>query len=75
MIFLLFIFIFSYCSDPLGYRLILRYFRNVFLSQGVNRAFPFVASDEADDVVEVQTPMLFKLVRFNRICLNLFELE
>ncbi|RZC77535.1 hypothetical protein C5167_001718 [Papaver somniferum] len=32
------------------------------LLTGVNRAFPFVASDEADDVVEVQTPMLFKLV-------------
>ncbi|KAF8401148.1 hypothetical protein HHK36_014452 [Tetracentron sinense] len=32
------------------------------LLTGVNRAFPFVASDEADDVIEVQTPMLFKLV-------------
>ncbi|PIA53742.1 hypothetical protein AQUCO_00900373v1 [Aquilegia coerulea] len=32
------------------------------LLTGVNRAFHFVASDEADDVVEVQTPMLFKLV-------------
>ncbi|KAI3838081.1 hypothetical protein MKW98_009032 [Papaver atlanticum] len=32
------------------------------LLTGVNRAFPFVASDEADDVVAVQTPMLFKLV-------------
>ncbi|KAL5708356.1 hypothetical protein ACHQM5_019158 [Ranunculus cassubicifolius] len=29
---------------------------------GVNRAFPFIASDAADDVVETQTPMLFKLV-------------
>ncbi|KAJ4951263.1 hypothetical protein NE237_028095 [Protea cynaroides] len=32
------------------------------LLTGINRAFPFVASDEADDVIEVQTPMLFKLV-------------
>lgn len=31
--------------------------------QGVNRAFPFVSSDEADDVIEVQTPMLFQLVK------------
>lgn len=30
--------------------------------QGVNRAFPFVSNDEADDVVEVQTPVLFRLV-------------
>ncbi|PKA46945.1 hypothetical protein AXF42_Ash020930 [Apostasia shenzhenica] len=29
---------------------------------GVNRAFPFVSSDEADDMLEVQTPILFKLV-------------
>ncbi|XP_038990337.1 CCAAT/enhancer-binding protein zeta [Phoenix dactylifera] len=29
---------------------------------GVNRAFPFVSSDEADDIVEVQTPVLFRLV-------------
>ncbi|KAK6124692.1 hypothetical protein DH2020_041547 [Rehmannia glutinosa] len=32
------------------------------LLTGVNRAFPFVSSDEADDVVEVQTPLLFKVV-------------
>lgn len=32
------------------------------LLTGVNRAFPFVSSDEADDVIEVQTPMLFQLV-------------
>ncbi|KAJ8756145.1 hypothetical protein K2173_024692 [Erythroxylum novogranatense] len=32
------------------------------LLTGVNRAFPYVASDEADDIVEVQTPMLFQLV-------------
>ncbi|XP_043691786.1 CCAAT/enhancer-binding protein zeta [Telopea speciosissima] len=32
------------------------------LLTGINRAFPFVASDEVDDVIEVQTPMLFKLV-------------
>lgn len=31
--------------------------------QGVKRAFPYVASAEAEDLVEVQTPMLFKLVR------------
>ncbi|KAK9150753.1 hypothetical protein Syun_009062 [Stephania yunnanensis] len=33
-----------------------------FLSHGVNRAFPFLSSGEADDLVDVQTPMLFKLV-------------
>ncbi|XP_042482910.1 CCAAT/enhancer-binding protein zeta isoform X2 [Macadamia integrifolia] len=32
------------------------------LLTGVNRAFPFVASDEVDDIIEIQTPMLFKLV-------------
>ncbi|KAL2555049.1 CCAAT-binding factor [Forsythia ovata] len=32
------------------------------LLTGVNRAFPFVSGDEADDVIEVQTPMLFQLV-------------
>ncbi|KAK9282464.1 hypothetical protein L1049_005382 [Liquidambar formosana] len=32
------------------------------LLTGVNRAFPFVSSSEADDVIEVQTPMLFQLV-------------
>ncbi|XP_047341248.1 protein SLOW WALKER 2 [Impatiens glandulifera] len=32
------------------------------LLTGVNRAFPFVSSDEADDIVELQTPMLFQLV-------------
>ncbi|KAJ3692481.1 hypothetical protein LUZ60_012831 [Juncus effusus] len=32
------------------------------LLTGVNRAFPFVSSDEADDIIEVQTPVLFKLV-------------
>ncbi|KAF6166730.1 hypothetical protein GIB67_005606 [Kingdonia uniflora] len=32
------------------------------LPRGVNRAFPFVGIDEVDDVVEIQTPMLFKLV-------------
>lgn len=30
--------------------------------QGVNRAFPYVSSNEADDVIEVHTPMLFQLV-------------
>uniref|UniRef100_A0A1D1Y494 CCAAT/enhancer-binding protein zeta n=2 Tax=Anthurium amnicola TaxID=1678845 RepID=A0A1D1Y494_9ARAE len=32
------------------------------LLTGVNRAFPFVASDEADDIIEVQSPILFRLV-------------
>ncbi|GFP99495.1 ccaat/enhancer-binding protein zeta [Phtheirospermum japonicum] len=32
------------------------------LLTGVNRAFPFVSSDEADDVIQVQTPLLFQLV-------------
>ncbi|GAB4841942.1 auxilin-like clathrin-binding protein required for normal clathrin function [Ancistrocladus abbreviatus] len=32
------------------------------LLTGVNRAFPFVSTDEADEIVEVQTPMLFQLV-------------
>ncbi|KAI3716394.1 hypothetical protein L6452_23714 [Arctium lappa] len=32
------------------------------LLTGVNRAFPFVSSNEADDIVEAQTPMLFQLV-------------
>ncbi|XP_072984339.1 protein SLOW WALKER 2 [Typha latifolia] len=32
------------------------------LLTGVNRAFPFVSSDEADDIMEVQTPTLFRLV-------------
>ncbi|CAI8586787.1 unnamed protein product [Vicia faba] len=32
------------------------------LLTGVNRAFPFVSSNEADDVVDVQTPVLFQLV-------------
>ncbi|CAH8359277.1 unnamed protein product [Eruca vesicaria subsp. sativa] len=32
------------------------------LLTGVNRAFPYVSTDEADDIVESQTPVLFKLV-------------
>lgn len=32
--------------------------------QGINRAFPYVSSTEADDIIEVQTPMLFRLVIF-----------
>ncbi|GAA0147296.1 DNA-binding transcription factor [Lithospermum erythrorhizon] len=32
------------------------------LLSGVNRAFPYVSSNEADDIVEVQTPILFQLV-------------
>nr|CAN61791.1 hypothetical protein VITISV_015796 [Vitis vinifera] len=31
------------------------------LLTGVNRAFPYVSSIEADDIIEVQTPMLFQL--------------
>uniref|UniRef100_A0A803KQX6 CCAAT-binding factor domain-containing protein n=1 Tax=Chenopodium quinoa TaxID=63459 RepID=A0A803KQX6_CHEQI len=32
------------------------------LLTGVNRAFPFVSGDEVDEIVDVQTPMLFRLV-------------
>ncbi|KAJ6714998.1 CCAAT-BINDING FACTOR-RELATED [Salix viminalis] len=32
------------------------------LLTGVNRAFPYVSSVEADDIIEVQTPTLFQLV-------------
>lgn len=32
------------------------------LLTGVNRAFPYVLSKEADDIIEVQSPMLFQLV-------------
>ncbi|KAK8961620.1 hypothetical protein KSP40_PGU009186 [Platanthera guangdongensis] len=32
------------------------------LLTGVNRAFPYVSSEEADDILEVQTPIIFKLV-------------
>ncbi|KAK6914638.1 CCAAT-binding factor [Dillenia turbinata] len=32
------------------------------LLTGVNRAFLFVSSDEANDIIEVQTPMLYQLV-------------
>ncbi|XP_056176264.1 protein SLOW WALKER 2 [Syzygium oleosum] len=35
------------------------------LLTGVNRAFPYVSSNEADDIVEVQTPLLFQLVHSN----------
>ncbi|PON45123.1 Armadillo-type fold containing protein [Parasponia andersonii] len=35
------------------------------LLTGVNRAFPFVSSSEADDIIDVQTPMLFQLVHSN----------
>ncbi|KAE8722900.1 Detected protein of confused Function [Hibiscus syriacus] len=30
--------------------------------QGVDRAFPCVSSDEADDIVDIETPILFQLV-------------
>ncbi|KNA07363.1 hypothetical protein SOVF_172630, partial [Spinacia oleracea] len=29
---------------------------------GVNRAFPFVSGNEVDEIVDIQTPMLFRLV-------------
>ncbi|ERN00655.1 CCAAT/enhancer-binding protein zeta [Amborella trichopoda] len=32
------------------------------LLTGVNRAFPYVSTDEADAIIEQQTPVLFKLV-------------
>ncbi|KAL3528550.1 hypothetical protein ACH5RR_007872 [Cinchona calisaya] len=32
------------------------------LLTGVNRAFPFVSSDESDAIIETQTPILFQLV-------------
>ncbi|VFQ65516.1 unnamed protein product [Cuscuta campestris] len=32
------------------------------LLTGVNRAFPYVASNEADEIVQIQTPILFQLV-------------
>ncbi|EOA34544.1 hypothetical protein CARUB_v10022090mg [Capsella rubella] len=32
------------------------------LLTGVNRAFPYVSADAADDIIESQTPVLFKLV-------------
>ncbi|CAA7052467.1 unnamed protein product [Microthlaspi erraticum] len=32
------------------------------LLTGVNRAFPYVSSDEADDIIDSETPVLFKLV-------------
>ncbi|CAK9310566.1 unnamed protein product [Citrullus colocynthis] len=32
------------------------------LLTGVNRAFPYVLSKEADDIIELQSPMLFQLV-------------
>lgn len=31
--------------------------------KGVNRAFPYVASDDVDSVIEEHTPVLFRLVR------------
>lgn len=30
--------------------------------QGVNRAFPYVASDDVNSVIEEHTPVLFRLV-------------
>ncbi|EOY27355.1 JHL06B08.2 protein, putative isoform 1 [Theobroma cacao] len=32
------------------------------LLTGINRAFPYVSSNEADDIIDMQTPMLFQLV-------------
>jgi hypothetical protein len=30
--------------------------------QGVNRAFPYVAADDVDVIIEEHTPVLFRLV-------------
>jgi hypothetical protein len=35
-----------------------------YYMQGVNRALPYVASAEVDDIIEVQAPILFRLVSF-----------
>lgn len=35
--------------------------------QGVNRAFPYVSSNEADDIVDIETPMLFQLVGYKTL--------
>ncbi|XWS12200.1 hypothetical protein CRYUN_Cryun37aG0069600 [Craigia yunnanensis] len=32
------------------------------LLTGVNRAFPYVSSNEADDIIDIETPVLFQLV-------------
>ena len=32
--------------------------------QGVNRAFPYVSINEADDIIDIETPMLFQLVGY-----------
>ncbi|KAE8719951.1 Detected protein of confused Function [Hibiscus syriacus] len=34
----------------------------LLMLQGVNRAFPYVSSNEADDIVDIETPILFQLV-------------
>ncbi|EEF30251.1 conserved hypothetical protein [Ricinus communis] len=41
------------------------------LLTGVNRAFPYVSSTEADDIIEVQTPVLFRLVHSNNFNVGL----
>ncbi|XP_050227824.1 protein SLOW WALKER 2 [Mercurialis annua] len=35
------------------------------LLTGINRAFPYVSSTEADDIIEIQTPLLFRMVHSN----------
>lgn len=35
----------------------------------MNRAFPYVSSDEIDEVVESQTPLLFKMVTTDNMSL------
>lgn len=37
--------------------------KNLGNVKGVNRAFPYVATDDVDSVIEEHTPVLFKLVR------------
>ncbi|KAK8664456.1 hypothetical protein V6N13_084245 [Hibiscus sabdariffa] len=35
---------------------------SIVFVKGVNRAFPYVSSNEADDIVDIETPILFQLV-------------
>ncbi|MED6118926.1 hypothetical protein PIB30_007086 [Stylosanthes scabra] len=42
------------------------------LLTGVNRAFPYVSSTEVDDIVDVQTPILFQLVHSKNFNAEMF---
>jgi ribosome biogenesis protein MAK21 len=53
-------FTFSHCLDFPQHCIELH--NHLVFSQGVNRAFPFVSSNEADDIIDIQTPVLFQLV-------------